>query len=119
LRQDCHFCRVGAAVTGAHGERMARGKQVRSAVPRSAHAAFDASTLARDPIAVLEQQAETRVAELIPLRYGRMLASLSAFYRGGALVMACDLARTPTTGISVQVSGDAHLNNFGLALRLS
>jgi uncharacterized protein (DUF2252 family) len=101
-------------VTGAPGERMARGKQARSAVPRSAHAAFDASTPDRDPIAVLEQQAETRVAELIPLRYGRMLASPSAFYRGGALVMACDLARTPTTGISVQVSGDAHLNNFGL-----
>ena len=101
-------------MTGAPGEWMARGKQARSAVPRSAHAAFDASTLDRDPIAVLEQQAETRVAELIPLRYGRMLASPSAFYRGGALVMACDLARTPTTGISVQVSGDAHLNNFGL-----
>ena len=67
----------------------------------------------RDPIALLEEQAVERVPELVPIRYGRMSASPFAFYRGAAYVMASDLARTPRTGIRVQLCGDAHLANFG------
>ena len=64
--------------------------------------------------ALLEEQAVTRVPELVPIRYGRMLVSPFAFYRGGALIMAADLARTPRSGLRVQLCGDAHLSNFGV-----
>ena len=67
-----------------------------------------------DPIALLEEQAESRVAELVPIRYGRMLVSPFTFYRGAALIMAADLAATPRSGVTVQLCGDAHLSNFGL-----
>jgi hypothetical protein len=93
--------------------RIARCKRAR-AEPRSAHAAFEPPSGTRDPVEILERQAAERVPELVPLRYGRMLPTPSAFYRGSALIMAGDLAGTPTTGTSVQASGDAHLNNFGL-----
>jgi uncharacterized protein (DUF2252 family) len=63
---------------------------------------------------VLEDQAQSRIPELVPIRYGRMLASPLAFYRGGAAIMAMDLADTPTTGLRVQLCGDAHLSNFGV-----
>jgi uncharacterized protein (DUF2252 family) len=65
-------------------------------------------------VALLEEQAVTRVQELVPIRYGRMLASPFAFFRGAALIMAADLASTPVTGVTVQLCGDAHLSNFGL-----
>jgi uncharacterized protein (DUF2252 family) len=81
-------------------------------VPRSAQAEI-AFPEGRDPIALLEQQAASRVPELVPIRYGRMLTSPFAFYRGGALVMAADLSRTPSSGIRAQLCGDAHLSNFG------
>jgi uncharacterized protein (DUF2252 family) len=68
----------------------------------------------RDPVALLERQAASRVPELVPIRYGRMLASPFAFYRGGAAIMARDLAGTSTSGLQVQLCGDAHLANFGL-----
>ena len=64
-------------------------------------------------MALLEEQAVTRLPELVPTRYGRMLASAFAFYRGGALIMATDLSRTPNSGIRTQLCGDAHLSNFG------
>jgi uncharacterized protein (DUF2252 family) len=67
-----------------------------------------------DPIDLLERQAKTRVPELVPIRYGRMLVSPFAFYRGAALVMASDLAATPQSGLRVQLCGDAHLSNFGV-----
>ena len=67
-----------------------------------------------DPLAILEQQAVTRVPELVPIRYGRMLISPFTFYRGAAAVMAADLSGTPTTDIRVQACGDAHLSNFGV-----
>jgi uncharacterized protein (DUF2252 family) len=67
-----------------------------------------------DPVALLEGQAVTRVAELVPIRYGRMMASPFAFYRGGALIMATDLAQGPNSGIKTQLCGDAHLSNFGV-----
>ena len=68
----------------------------------------------RDPVALLEEQAATRVPELVPIRYGRMLVSPFSFYRGGALIMASDLSRTPVSGLRVQLCGDAHLSNFGV-----
>jgi uncharacterized protein (DUF2252 family) len=94
-------------------ERIAHGKDARAEVPRSAHAEIDFPE-DRDPVALLEEQAVSRVPELVPIRYGRMLASPFAFYRGGALIMAADLARTPTTSLRVQLCGDAHLSNFGV-----
>jgi uncharacterized protein (DUF2252 family) len=94
-------------------EREARGREARAKAPRSAHAAWQPAPDRPDPIDLLEQQAVSRVPELVPIRYGRMLASPFAFYRGAAYVMASDLARTPASGIPVQLCGDAHLGNFG------
>jgi uncharacterized protein (DUF2252 family) len=93
-------------------ERAARGKAARAKTPRSSQSALDVAR-DRDPVALLESQAHSRLAELVPIRYGRMLASPLAFFRGNALVMAHDLAPTPTAGLSAQLSGDAHLQNFG------
>jgi uncharacterized protein (DUF2252 family) len=95
-------------------ERMARGKAARSEVPRSSHAELRLPSRRPDPIKMLERQAKTRVPELVPIRYGRMLVSPFTFYRGGAAIMASDLARTPVSGLTVQCCGDAHLSNFGV-----
>ena len=94
-------------------ERSARGKAARTEVPRSSHAVWEPSAERPDPIAVLELQAETRVSELVPIRYGRMLTSPFAFYRGAAAIMAADLGPTARSGLHVQLCGDAHLSNFG------
>jgi uncharacterized protein (DUF2252 family) len=94
-------------------ERVARGKAARAEVPRSSHAEFEPMPTRADPIELLERQAETRVPELVPIRYGRMAASPFAFFRGAAAVMAADLATTPVSGLRVQACGDAHLSNFG------
>ena len=93
-------------------ERAKAGKAARKATPLEAHAEFRAAP-DRDPVALLLQQAKTRVPELVPIRHGRMLVSPFTFYRGAALVMAADLAGTPTTGLRTQLCGDAHLSNFG------
>jgi uncharacterized protein (DUF2252 family) len=95
-------------------ERAARGKAARAAVPRSRHATFEPAADRPDPVELLESQSASRVPELVPIRYGRMLASPFAFLRGAALIMASDLARTPVSGINSQLCGDAHLSNFGL-----
>jgi uncharacterized protein (DUF2252 family) len=95
-------------------ERAALGKAIRSTVPRSSHAAFESGSHRGDPIALLESQDQTRVPELLPIRYGRMAASAFAFYRGAAKIMASDLAATPRTGLTVQCCGDAHVANFGV-----
>jgi uncharacterized protein (DUF2252 family) len=95
-------------------ERVARGKAARRTVPRSSHAEFAVAVDRPDPVALLEQQAVTRVPELVPIRYGRMLVSPFTFYRGAALIMAADLATTPHSGIVTQLCGDAHLMNFGV-----
>jgi uncharacterized protein (DUF2252 family) len=95
-------------------QRIARGKAARAEVPRSSHAAFKPSDDRPDPLALLEEQAADRVPELVPIRYGRMLVSPFTFYRGAALIMAADLASTPTSGLHAQVCGDAHLSNFGV-----
>jgi uncharacterized protein (DUF2252 family) len=95
-------------------ERAARGKAARAEVPRSSHATFSPAPRRPDPIKLLERQAKTRVRELVPIRYGRMLVSPFTFYRGAALIMASDLAPTPRSGLMVQCCGDAHLSNFGV-----
>ena len=95
-------------------ERAARGKAARAEVPRSSHAVFEPPSRRADPVKLLERQAETRVPELVPIRYGRMLVSPFTFYRGAALIMASDLAATPRSGLTVQCCGDAHLSNFGV-----
>jgi uncharacterized protein (DUF2252 family) len=95
-------------------ERAARGKAARAEVPRSSHAVFSPPPRRTDPIKLLERQAKTRVPELVPIRYGRMLVSPFTFYRGAALIMASDLAPTPRSGLMVQCCGDAHLSNFGV-----
>jgi uncharacterized protein (DUF2252 family) len=93
-------------------ERAAAGKAARRRVPLEAHADFRPAK-ARDPVALLLSQAETRVPELVPIRHGRMVVSPFTFYRGAALVMAADLHTTPTPGLRTQLCGDAHLSNFG------
>src|SRR5690349_23241626 len=95
-------------------ERASQGRSARAEAPRSSHAEFDPGTRRVDPIDLLEQQAETRVPELVPIRYGRMLVSPFTFYRGAAAIMAQDLSTTPRSGLTVQCCGDAHLSNFGL-----
>jgi len=95
-------------------ERAARGREARREVPRSSHGRWEPAADRPDPVALLEEQAATRVPQLVPIRYGRMLASPFTFYRGGALIMASDLAVTPVSGVTVQLCGDAHLSNFGL-----
>jgi len=95
-------------------ERIARGKAARAEVPRSRHAEYEAPHDRADPVDLLEDQARTRVPELVPIRYGRMLVSPFTFYRGAAKIMAHDLAGTPRSGLSVQCCGDAHLSNFGV-----
>ncbi|MFN8028563.1 MAG: DUF2252 domain-containing protein [Acidimicrobiia bacterium] len=94
-------------------ERAELGKAARKAVPRTSHAEWDPGADRPDPVALLQSQEEARVAELVPLRHERMLVSPFTFYRGAALVMASDLSLTPTTGLRVQLCGDAHLANFG------
>ncbi|HET6870643.1 MAG TPA: DUF2252 domain-containing protein [Solirubrobacteraceae bacterium] len=95
-------------------ERVTRGKIARAAVPRASHGGFDPGSDRPDPVALLERQAVTRVPELVPIRYGRMLVSPFTFYRGAAAIMAADLAGTPNSGLGVQCCGDAHLSNFGV-----
>jgi uncharacterized protein (DUF2252 family) len=97
----------------AVADRASRGKTARREVPRSSHGEWAPAPDRADPVDLLEEQAATRVRDLVPIRYGRMAASPFAFFRGAAYVMAADLARTPQSGITVQLCGDAHLSNFG------
>jgi uncharacterized protein (DUF2252 family) len=92
-------------------ERAAKGKAARAEVTRASHATLERTD--RDPVALLEEQAVTRVPELVPIRYGRMLVSPFTFYRGAAKIMAHDLAAVPRSGLDAQLCGDAHLSNFG------
>jgi uncharacterized protein (DUF2252 family) len=95
-------------------KRRAAGRDLRSAAPRSSHGEWKAPSDRLDPVSLLEEETADRVADLLPIRYGRMLGSPLAFLRGSAIVMAADLAGTPTSGLGVQACGDAHLLNFGL-----
>jgi uncharacterized protein (DUF2252 family) len=94
-------------------ERTARGKAARGDVPRRVHGDWEPATDRADPVALLEAQGHSRVPELIPIRYGRMLVSPFAFYRGAAAIMAADLGCVPRTRLQVQLCGDTHLSNFG------
>ena len=94
-------------------QRAALGKAARAAVPREAHGEWTSDQRKMSPLDLLQEQATTRVPELVPIRYGRMAASSFAFYRGAALPMAADLATRPHTSLKVQLCGDAHLVNFG------
>src|SRR5215831_13131179 len=105
---ETHLCRLTPA------ERAARGKTARAEVPRASHAEFDPRPDRPDPVALLEEQATSRLPDLVPLRYGRMMVSPFTYYRGAALPMASDLATTPVSGLAVQACGDAHLSNFGI-----
>jgi uncharacterized protein (DUF2252 family) len=95
-------------------ERVARGKAARGELPRSAHAGWEPGPVRADPVDLLEEQAQTRLPELGPIRYGRMLVSPFTFFRGAAYLMAADLADGPRTGLHAQLCGDAHLSNFGI-----
>src|SRR5579862_7970036 len=96
------------------GERAAHGKAARADVPRSAHGEWRPAPERPDPVALLEEQAASRVPELVPIRYGRMLVSPFTFYRGAAYLMASDLSDGPRSGLHAQLCGDAHLSNFGV-----
>ncbi|HVP20893.1 MAG TPA: DUF2252 domain-containing protein [Anaerolineaceae bacterium] len=95
-------------------ERYAAGKALRIKIPRSSHSTWSASTNRPDPISLLEESNRSRLASLVPIRYGRMALSPFAFLRGSAVIMASDLSTTPVMGIHVQSCGDAHLSNFGI-----
>ena len=95
-------------------QRVARGRAARREAPRSEHGRWESAPDRPDPVALLEEQAASRVPDLVPIRYGRMLVSPFTFYRGAAAIMAADLAPTRVSGITVQLCGDAHLSNFGV-----
>ena len=101
-----------ASLSGPNTDRVAAGKRARRSAPLLSHAELDAAT-DRDPVGLLLHQAESRVPDLVPVRHGRMLVSPFTYFRGAALPMAADLSRTPTSGLRVQLCGDAHLANFG------
>ncbi len=102
-----------SALPGTAEERRAAGRAVRERVKRGDFAGWD-RTRAADPLATISAQNAIRLADLVPIRYGRMAMSAWDFYRGGAAVMAADLASRPDTGLLVQLCGDAHILNFGL-----
>ena len=94
-------------------ERRDIGREARRKVPRSSHGAWEPAAGRRDPVTLLEEQNANRVPWLVPVRHARMRVSPFTFYRGTARIMAADLAPTPTSGLQVQLGGDAHLSNFG------
>jgi len=106
--------RASVPMFRSRDERIAAGKALRYRVPRQSHAGWEPPANRRDPIEILKESNQDRLAELVPIRYGRMLPSPFTFLRGSAGLMASDLAGTPTTGLRVQACGDCHLLNFGL-----
>ena len=98
----------------SEAECRANGKEARAKVPRELNATFEPAPDRPDPVSLLQDQAKSRVQELVPIRYGRMLVSPFTFYRGAALIMASDLSTTPCSGLTAQLCGDAHLSNFGV-----
>ncbi len=93
--------------------RRQQGKQLRKTCPRSSHGRAILGNTKRDPLALLEESNRDRVAQLLPIRFQRMLESPFAFFRGSAILQAHDLQGTPSAGITVQCGGDCHLMNFG------
>jgi uncharacterized protein (DUF2252 family) len=98
-------------------ERMAAGKELRKTIPRVRLGDFEPAANRLDPVAILEEQGQSRLPDLVPIRYARMLTSPFAFLRGAAAIMAADLAadgNNKTTGVKVQACGDMHVANFGV-----
>ena len=83
-------------------QRQANGRRLRDKVPRDAHGSWEAHTGRMDPLAILRAADASRLADLVPIRYGRMLQSPFTFYRASAAVMAADLAGTPASGVNVR-----------------
>ena len=105
----------GASRAHRTPEQRARlGRAARGRATRESHAVFERPPGQPGPISLLERQAAARIPDLVPVRYGRMLVSPFTYFRGAALPMASDLARTPVTNLTVQACGDAHLSNFGI-----
>ncbi|HEY1177900.1 MAG TPA: DUF2252 domain-containing protein [Phytomonospora sp.] len=100
-------------MTASVDERKAAGLAARERTPLAAHKKWQPATGRPDPVAVLEEQDAVREQDLVPVRHGRMMVSPFTFYRGGAAIMAADLAPTPVAGLDAQLCGDAHLSNFG------
>src|ERR687897_36943 len=113
IEQDPNLSPGAAQEAASYQRRHERGRAARQVVPSGSHAEWEPAPDRPDPIDLLEAQARDRIQELMPIRYGRMMASPFAFMRGAAIVMAQDLASTPKTGIQAQLCGDAHLLNFG------
>ncbi|HLW70908.1 MAG TPA: DUF2252 domain-containing protein [Candidatus Binataceae bacterium] len=111
MRKALGATRAAPALSAA--ERMMAGRALREQVPRSSHGEWQAAVNRADPVAILREFDHNRIAELLPIRYGRMKKSPFAFLRGAAAIMAADLARTPATGLRVQAGGDCHIMNFG------
>ena len=119
LRKDGAAAKVKETASSDAGhhpdkQQLAEGKSLRKQTPRSAQGIFKPSLDRRNPIQILEESSANRVPHLVPIRYGRMLQSPFAFFRGGAAIMAADLAHCATTGLRVQACGDCHLLNFGV-----
>jgi uncharacterized protein (DUF2252 family) len=96
-------------------QRLEAGKKIRAKCRRISLGTYKKAANRKDPISILEAQAKTRLAELVPIRHARMLTSSFAFYRGNAGIMSADLAaQTHLSGIEVQACGDMHLANFGV-----
>jgi len=113
---QAHSGRAAPSSGSSRAERLARGKHMRQACPRSSHAGWTSPPGRPDPVRLVLEADKGRYPDLLPLRHGRMVQSPFTFYRGSALAMAVDLAATPATGIRVQCGGDSHLVNFrGLA----
>jgi uncharacterized protein (DUF2252 family) len=101
-------------MTATMADSRTSGRECRAAAPRSSHADWQPPAGRRDPVDLLEEESASRLPELIPIRYGRMLVSPFTFFRGAAAIMAADLATTPSPGLRAQLCGDAHLLNFGV-----
>lgn len=99
---------------GTYDQRRRAGRELRRSVPLAAHGDWTPAPARREPVGILEETNRTRLPDLVPVRYGRMLASPFAFFRGAAAVMAEDLASSPVTDVRLQACGDAHIGNFGV-----
>ena len=104
---------AAAARRPSPAEQRAMGRALREKCPRTSHAEWKAPDRRKDPVALLEKSNAGRIAELVPIRHGRMVRTPFTFFRGAALNMASDLAATPASGLRVQACGDCHLMNFG------
>src|SRR5690349_6050636 len=100
----------------APADRARLGLAARAALPPREQAQLVLPSNRPDPVTLLERQARSRIAELVPVRHGRMMVSPLAFFQGNALGMATDLGAAPVSGLGAQLCGDAHLSNFGVSV---